>query len=52
LSWDGRYPIDFKNDKGKGKTTRSVTKKKKVGRREKNKAKATTKHSQSPPQLE
>jgi hypothetical protein len=21
LSWDGRYPIHFKSDKGKGKTT-------------------------------
>jgi hypothetical protein len=49
LSWDGRYPIDLKNDKVEGKTTISVTKKKKVGRREKNKAKVATKHSQSPP---
>jgi hypothetical protein len=38
LSWDGRYPVDLKNDKGEGKTTRLVTNKNKVGRREKNKA--------------
>jgi hypothetical protein len=31
LSWDGRYPIDLKNDKGKGKTTRLVAKNKKEG---------------------
>jgi hypothetical protein len=23
-NWDGRYPIDLKNNKGKGKTTRLI----------------------------
>jgi hypothetical protein len=34
--WDGKYPIDLKNDKGEGKTTRLVAKNKKVGRRMQN----------------
>jgi hypothetical protein len=44
LNWDRRYQIDLKNEKGEGKTTRLVTKKKKVRRREKNKVRALTKH--------
>jgi hypothetical protein len=28
LSWDGRYLIDLKNDRGEGKTTSSIAKKK------------------------
>jgi hypothetical protein len=51
-SWDGRYPIDLKNDKGKGKTTKSIAKNKKVRRRIQSEAKATIKHLQNPPQLE
>jgi hypothetical protein len=41
----------LKNDKGKGKTTKSIAKNKKV-RRTQNKARAMTKHLQNPPQLE
>jgi hypothetical protein len=35
-SWDGRYPIDLKNDGGKGKTIGSVVENKKEGRRTQN----------------
>lgn len=31
-NWDGKYPIDLKNDGGKGKTTRSVVENKKEGK--------------------
>jgi len=51
LSCDGRYPINLKNDKGKGKTTKSIVKNKKV-RRTQNKVRAMTKHLQNPPRLE
>jgi hypothetical protein len=43
LNWDGRYLINLKNDKTEGKTTKSVVEKMKIGRREKNKARAMTK---------
>jgi len=36
LSWDRRYPIDLKNDKGEGKSTRSIIKNKKKGRKTQN----------------
>lgn len=51
LSWYGKLPIDLKNDKGEGKTTWLITKKKKKGRRTQNQARAMTKHLESPPQL-
>jgi hypothetical protein len=47
LNWHRRYLIDLKNEKGEGKTTRLITKKKKV----RSKVRAMTKHSQSPQQL-
>jgi len=30
-NWDGKYPIDLKNDKGEGKTTWLIIKNKKKG---------------------
>jgi len=51
LSWDGRYPINLKNDKGKGKTTKSIAKNKRV-KRTQNKVRVVTEHLQNPPRLE
>jgi hypothetical protein len=35
-SWDGKYPIDLKNDRREGKTTRSIVENNKEGRRTQN----------------
>jgi hypothetical protein len=35
-NWDGRYPIDLKNDRGEGKTIKSVAQNKREGRRTQN----------------
>jgi hypothetical protein len=35
-NWDGKYPIYLKNDRGEGKTTRSIAENKKEGRKTQN----------------
>ncbi len=35
-NWDGKYLIDLKNDRGEGKTTRSIAENNKEGRRTQN----------------